>query len=188
MKSWIYLIRHAESPFVSGEEETRGLSEKGQNDAKRVSQILQSECIDVVFSSSYQRAIQTVQPLAESLGVTIQIEHDFRERKLASSDIVFDDFAGALQATFADPDFAHPGGEANREATQRGVAALVRVLEEFAGKRIAIGIHGSMMTLMMGAFDPRFDFHFWRTTTMPDIYKLTFEDQQLLSVERLWAP
>jgi len=62
------------------------------------------------------------------------------------------------------------------------------VLEEYAGKRIAIGIHGSIMTLMIGALDPRFDFHFWRTTTLPDIYKLMFENQQLLSVERLWVP
>ncbi|WP_134684472.1 histidine phosphatase family protein [Brevibacillus migulae] len=188
MKTWIYLIRHAESPFVLGEEEARGLSEKGRKDAKRVSEILLREGIDVVISSNYQRAIQTVQDLAESLGVAIRIQPDFRERTLAAQRITFDDFEEALRATFADPDFAHPGGESNREAAQRGVAALLRVLEEYPGKRIAIGIHGSLMTVIMGAFDPRYDFHFWKTTTMPDIYKLIFEEKQLLSVERLWEP
>lgn len=188
METWIYLIRHAESPFVLGEEETRGLSEKGHKDAKRVSEILLREGIDVVISSNYQRAVQTVQDLAESLGVAIQIQPDFRERTLAAKDMAFDDFEGALRATFADPDFAHPGGESNREAAQRGVAALLRVLEEYAGKRIAIGIHGSLMTVIMGAFDPQYDFHFWQTMTMPDIYKLTFEEKQLRSVERLWEP
>lgn len=35
MKTTIYMVRHAESPFVFGEEKTRGLSEKGLTDSRK---------------------------------------------------------------------------------------------------------------------------------------------------------
>lgn len=42
------------------------------------------------------------------------------------------------------------------------------------------------MTLMMNYFDPQYDYQFWRTTTMPDIYKVVFQGQKLVSTTRLW--
>lgn len=68
MMTHIYLVRHAESPFTVDEEETRGLSEKGWKDAWRVADILQAEQIEAFVSSSYARAIQTIEPAAARLG------------------------------------------------------------------------------------------------------------------------
>ncbi|RCW48605.1 hypothetical protein DFP97_106308 [Paenibacillus prosopidis] len=42
------------------------------------------------------------------------------------------------------------------------------------------------MTLIMNYFDNRYDFEFWESTSMPDIYKLEFEEQKLIEVVRLW--
>ncbi|MBA9086191.1 hypothetical protein FHR92_002664 [Fontibacillus solani] len=42
------------------------------------------------------------------------------------------------------------------------------------------------MTLMMNYFDNTYGFEFWESTTMPDIYKLEFEENKLNNVTRLW--
>lgn len=47
--------------------------------------------------------------------------------------------------------------------------------------------HGDIMTLMLNHFDSRYGFDFWEATSMPDIYKLEFDEKNSLrSVSRLW--
>ncbi|PFT30390.1 hypothetical protein COK71_22175 [Bacillus cereus] len=60
MKTFIYMVRHGDSPKF-GKEETRGLTEKGKSDVQRITDALQGEEIDVVISSPYNRSILTVQ-------------------------------------------------------------------------------------------------------------------------------
>ncbi|WP_408646554.1 histidine phosphatase family protein [Tumebacillus avium] len=73
-------MRHAHSNFDLSIEETRGLSEQGWKDAKRVTDVLLEEGIEVVASSSYVRAIQTVQETADNLGVEVIVDPRLRER------------------------------------------------------------------------------------------------------------
>ncbi|MEX0418061.1 histidine phosphatase family protein, partial [Bacillus sp. C30] len=54
MKTFIYMVRHGDSPKF-GKEGTRGLTEKGKLDVQRITDILQGEGIDVVISSPYNR-------------------------------------------------------------------------------------------------------------------------------------
>jgi broad specificity phosphatase PhoE len=76
-----YLIRHAQADYFQNEQ--RPLSEKGQADAERVAGLLGSYAITQIYSSPYQRAVQTVSPLAKKLNLEIVIEPDLRERCLA---------------------------------------------------------------------------------------------------------
>ncbi|MGG1658749.1 histidine phosphatase family protein [Brevibacillus sp. NRS-1366] len=186
MITQIYMVRHAESPFSPDQEETRGLSEKGWQDARKVAEILEAEQIDVFISSHYARAKQTIEAAARQQKCEIIIEPRFRERDLAAWDYPFDDFEQAIAKVFDNPDFAYPGGESNTVAGNRGVVALREVVENHRGKKLAIGIHGNIMTIIMNHYDKQYDFAFWKKTTKPDIYKLSFENNTLTSVERLW--
>jgi len=67
MGTFVYMVRHGESP-KTGNERTRGLNEKGLIDAKRITEILEEEKNDVVASSPYIRSILTVEDLAEHNG------------------------------------------------------------------------------------------------------------------------
>ncbi len=82
--------------------------------------------------------------------------------------------------------FAWEGGESNKDAQKRGVNATLQLLNEYRNKKIVIGTHGNMMVLIMNYFDKRFDYSFWKSLTMPDIYKLEFEGSKLISTSRLW--
>lgn len=68
MHTTIYMIRHAVSPYLTGQERTRGLSQQGAADAGRVKEILKNEDIAHFVSSPYTRAVATLQPLAEAAG------------------------------------------------------------------------------------------------------------------------
>ena len=86
MKTTIYKIRHAESPFIFGKEKTRGLSEKGLADSIKIADIFKDVEVDCIVSSSYIRAIQTVKCLAEQKGLSIIEFEELRERPIKGLD------------------------------------------------------------------------------------------------------
>jgi len=181
----LYFVRHAHSVY-SADEYGRPLSERGYQDAQRVTEILKTENINRILSSPYRRAIETVEGISRFLGIEIEREEDFKERVVASHPV--EDFTLAMAKLWADEHFAWPGGESNQTARERGVRAVKRVLESHPGEKIVIATHGNLMVLMMNHFDSRYDFSFWKELAMPDVYKLTFEGMQWREARRLWLP
>ena len=180
----LYFVRHAHSIYTPDELE-RPLSKIGFEDAQRVTELLKMEKIDVVISSPYKRAIQTVQDIAESRDKNIQIVDCFKERKLSTEPT--EDFHLAIRKVWEDEQFAWKGGESNLVAQQRGIEAMLQVLETYRNQNIVIGTHGNIMVLMMNYFDKQYDFSFWSNLDMPDIYRLTFDGTELKEVKRVWG-
>ncbi|MBP1989338.1 histidine phosphatase family protein [Paenibacillus eucommiae] len=182
----IYFVRHAESLYVKGKERSRGLTAKGIVDSKKIKDILMQEEVDILISSSFERAIQTIRALSLELNKEILLEEDLRERQLSGEDFSITDFMESKRMVFENQKLSFPGGESSEQAQERAVKVLQRYMEKFNGKRMVIGTHGDIMTLMMSCFDSRFNFDFWKSTTMPDIYKLEFNGDKLVKVSRLW--
>lgn len=183
LKTIVYFVRHAESPYVAGEERSRGLSLKGEADALRVTAVLDQAGIDVYVSSPYKRAIQTIKSTANHYLIE-QIE-DLREREVGI--ISEGSFQEAKNKLYADFEFSFQDGESSAQAQNRGVQALLQLLKAHEGRRIAIGTHGDIMTLMLNYFDKSFHYDFWKSTTMPDIYRLEFDGTDLVQVAREWG-
>ncbi|TWT02523.1 histidine phosphatase family protein [Planomicrobium sp. CPCC 101079] len=179
MTTNLYFVRHAHSMYTP-DELVRPLSEKGAHDAYAVAELLKKESIDLVISSPYKRAIQTIERLE---GGNIELMDEFRERMLADGPVA--DFAHAIQKVWHDEEFAWEGGESNARARARGVKKTLEILRTHAGKNIVIGTHGNIMVLIMNHFDSQYDFQFWQKLTMPDIYKLAFEGTELIGVKRI---
>ncbi|HDX9654481.1 TPA: histidine phosphatase family protein [Bacillus wiedmannii] len=178
----IYFVRHAHSIYTK-DERVRPLSEKGHLDVENVTRLLKDKHIDVVISSPYKRAIQTVQGIANTYNISIQIEEDLRERLLSKEPVT--DFNDAVQKVWEDWDFAHEGGESNDVAQRRAVICMQNILKKYENKNIVIGTHGNIMVLLMNYFDSKYDFQFWKTLHMPDVYKLTFDNNCFSSAERI---
>lgn len=184
----IYMIRHAESPFVFGEEKTRGLSEEGLAAAQQVADLLTDHEIHVVAASTYTRAIQTVAEVALRRNLRV-IEFDgLRERPIKGLDYKapWDELLTAIKRSFTDFDYALEGGETTRQAQARSIPIIQSLLQQYAGRNIAIGTHGNIMTIIMNYFDRKYGFEFWNQTSKPDIYKMTFLDEQLQGITRIW--
>ena len=103
----IFLVSNAPAPW-NGDEYAH-LSEQGLKDAVRVREILEPLAPSVIYSSPHPRAVETVQPLAKSLGQEIHSEPELRERVLGGG--WHGDFEQAVRVTWEDFDFAHEEGE-----------------------------------------------------------------------------
>lgn len=188
MNSIVYLVRHGESPKIDENERMRGLTEKGLEDAIKITEILKRENIDTLVSSPYSRSKMTIHGLASLL------EKDITEYE-ALKECVFTAYNRTLPNTevypliekmFNDRDFSNELAESFNQCQSRAINILLPLLEKHKGKKIVIGTHGFIMTAIMNFFDSKYDFEFLKQTTKPDIYKLEFNGKQLCSVNRLW--
>ncbi|MDI6677142.1 histidine phosphatase family protein [Bacillus wiedmannii] len=188
MNTYIYMVRHGESSKLEGSERTRGLTEKGSLDAHRVTDILKTEGIDTFISSPYKRAVLTIEKTANFYEKEILIYEKLKECMFSSGDQVISDkeVYPLVKKMFSNPDFALMEGESYKDCQRRVVKVLKEILMDFQGQTIVIGTHGLVMTLMMNYFDKQYGFEFLIHTSKPDIYKLEFNDEQLLNVEKLW--
>ncbi|AZK47941.1 histidine phosphatase family protein [Paenibacillus lentus] len=184
METILYFVRHAESVFVEGKERTRGLSEQGMKDAETIRTVLKSEDIDLFVSSPYERSIETIRSAANEYRKEIEIEEDLRERTIG--DFSPRTFKEAKFQVYKAMDFAFPGGESSIEAQKRAVRVITSIIDRNLGKKIVVGTHGDIMTLMLNYFDKQYDYIFWESTSMPDIYKLRLEGNELIEVIKMW--
>ncbi|MGK9250643.1 histidine phosphatase family protein [Paenibacillus humicus] len=186
MKTIIYMVRHAESPYTEGNERTRGLTSKGKADVEKITERLKDEGIELMISSPYNRAILSIKGLAEYLRLEIKTFEDLRERYFADDIIENTELMSLIREKFYDFEYCLPGGETNADCQNRSISVMKLILEEHAGKKIVIGTHGLVMTLMMNSFDSSYGLDFLDQLKKPDIYKLYFEELELKEVERLW--
>lgn len=188
MNTFIYMVRHGDSPKTGENERTRGLTEKGRLDAYQVTDLLQGEGIDVFVSSPYSRAIITIQELANRSGQEILVFEDLKERIFSAQDKRMSDseLFPLLEKSFSDPNFSLKGGESNAVCQMRAIKVLNELLNTYRGKKVVLGTHGAIMTLMMGYYNNQYDLNFLLNTSKPDIYRMEFNGQELIEVTRLW--
>lgn len=184
----MYIVRHAEAPFIFGKEKEREISENGHKKSKEICHLFKSINIDYIVSSSYSRAVQTVQYLADDKGLDIEKFEELRERHIKGLDykMEWSEIEEGIKQSFEDIDFAFEGGETTHEAQERSIPIVLRLLRVYQGKSLVMGTHGNIMTIILKYFDHKYGYEFWKCTTKPDVYKLTFSNSELIDVERLW--
>ncbi|MCZ8537166.1 histidine phosphatase family protein [Paenisporosarcina quisquiliarum] len=188
MSTVVYMVRHGESP-KEGNERTRELTEKGYLAAQRITDILKDEKIDAVVSSPYIRSILTVEKLAQQLGKEVLVFEDLKEKIFSSENkrLADKELNTILEKSFFDSNFSLKGGESNADCQKRAIKVLKELLDTLRNKKVVIGTHGAIMTLMMGYFDSTYDLNFLHSTSKPDIYRMEFNEQELLNVQRIWG-
>lgn len=170
MNNSYYFIRHAHSNYTP-DEVNRSLSDKGQESLLQL-EFLAGKPITDIYSSPYQRAIQTVESLAQSLKLPIQTDQRLVERKLSSQAIADQDFEKCLMQLWAQPTLSLVGGESNQQAQQRALSFLHELESKHQDEEIIISSHGNLICILLSAFDLSIDFNFWRSLSMPDVLVL----------------
>ena len=170
MNNTYYFIRHAHSIYTP-DEINRPLSDKGQASLVQL-EFLAYKSITAIYSSPYQRAVQTVEPLAQSLKLAIQTDKRLIERKLSSQAIADQDFEQCLMQLWSQPTFSLVGGESNQQAQQRALAFLYELESKHQNEEIIISSHGNLICILLSAFDSSIDYNFWCGLSMPDVLVL----------------
>ena len=161
----------------------RPLSNSGRVASEKLVEPLAALGLSAIYSSPYRRAIETIEPLAASLGLPVHEVNDLRERALGSiSGIPFDE---AVAATFSDFDHSFPGGESSRDAQQRALRAIDRIREAHPDDRIVIATHGNLMALYLNVLDRDIGFDFWRSLSLPDVFQVSSSITGRFTIERI---
>ena len=158
----ILLIRHGETAYVasgrlSGRLPGVPLNDKGRQEAARIAEALRDAPIKAIYSSPIQRAVETAEPLAQALGLPVQIREGLIETNAGN-------WQGKTLKQVArtklwkivmeqPSQFQFPGGETFLEVQQRIVQALDGVAKEHDEKDIvACFSHGDPIKLAIAHY------------------------------------
>lgn len=180
----VYFVRHAEPNLGNHDEVTRELTEKGLQDRRLVTAFLSDKNVDVVLSSPYKRAVDTVRDSAESKGLGVGLVDDFRERKVESGWI--EDFDSFCKSQWEDFDYKLTDGESLGEVQERNINILERILHLYEGKTIVVGSHGTALSTIINYYDKAFGYSEFEKIKrlMPWIVKFTFEGTKCLNIQQ----
>ncbi len=181
----VYFVRHAEPNYSNHDDRTRELTKKGLIDRELITTYLSDKKIDIILSSPYKRSIDTIIHFADKHNISIQLIDEFKERRVDSSWI--DDFNAFCRAQWNDFTYKLTDGETLGEVQARNIKALRQVLIAYRNKNIVIGSHGTALSTIINYFDNSFGYNeFTKIKRLfPWIVKFTFEENNLLSIEKI---
>ena len=155
MQTNLYIVRHGEAicnveRFVGGETGCQGLTERGHAQVERLAQWLARGKlkVDVLYASTFRRARETAQPLAEALNLPVQWDDDLQEHRPGEAD--------GLAGSEAEERYGHipltdpyraaaPGSESVAGFLVRAGTALDRIVREHQGQTVMVVAHGGVV-------------------------------------------
>ncbi|MFD2612707.1 histidine phosphatase family protein [Paenibacillus gansuensis] len=177
----VYLVRHCKA---SGQEPEAHLTEEGQHQAERLADLFADKKVDRIVSSPFLRAVASVRPLADRIGVTVETDVRLEERVLSTEHL--SNWMELLAQTYFDMNIKFAGGESSLEAGSRGMAVL-RELSQGRHRNIVVCTHGNLLSLMLKHYHPAFGFEEWKKLTNPDVFESVLTDGEIISLHRIWS-
>jgi 2,3-bisphosphoglycerate-dependent phosphoglycerate mutase len=176
MDKTVYLVRHCQA---TGQELDAELTEEGKEQAKELMRFFEKRNIKHIISSPFTRAIQSIEPTADSRGLQVEIDDRLAEHRLISKNIK--DWLERLEESFRDMDLKMAGGESSREITKGGMEVL-----EAATDGTILATHSNMMGLLLIRIDGMYGFKEWKELSHPDVYEVKVK-KDTYYVRRVWG-
>ena len=157
----LLLLRHGQTAWnlasrIQGHRDVP-LDDTGHWQAQRLAEALAETGVQVIYSSDSQRAAATAAPLAQRLGLPVQLEPRLRER-------CFGVWEGITHAEIAvrwpeqaqrwqrrEPDFGPEGGETLQAFYERSVSVCSVLAQRHPGQVLALFAHGGLLDALYRA-------------------------------------
>ena len=192
----VYLIRHSEKyrnfNNIINDDSFQLFNEKiilsinGEMLANKLANMEEMSNIDVVFASNYVRSIGTAKYIAYRNKIDVNIDKNFGERiyGINSVDEIIDDFN---VKQWNDIDYKLPNGESRRDVTNRMYNALIRVINDYKNKRIAIVSHGTAISFLLDKWcDVFVNYNNDNKMNTKIVFKIVFDDNNnIISIENI---
>jgi len=149
MNNTLIFIRHAktkidkETPIADWD-----LTKEGYKQAEKVKDIKEFQDVNIIISSTEQKASLTIKPLADKLGKEIIQIKEFNEIKRPGSEkLTPKQYEDMKIKIFHDLNFTDYGWETANQALERFKKATEQINKDYDNKKILVCVHGSVMTL-----------------------------------------
>lgn len=184
----LYFIRHAEPDFSEPDNYKRKLTVSGEIQAQRLSEIFNDINVDGVYSSPYLRAIKTVEPIAKSKSLNVQLLDQFRERKSSDYRVSKEKFLGYGKHQWDDFDFKLCGGESLNDVKNRyntGVRIIINQHAQSQNCIFAVGCHIAGLCAYISQFNLISNYEEYKkyASKMPLIVKYFYKNLKFVSGE-----
>lgn len=183
MKTRLIFVRHAEA---EGNKIRRfhgwtdsGLTEKGHIQAEKAAERLKNMDIDVIYSSSLKRAMQTAEYIAEAKGLPVLTSENLREINGGDwEDLTWTELEQRWPEeyrTWEDRPHLHrmPNGESMEEFRDRLLEEVISIIRRDEGKNICIVTHGTAIRAMICHF---------RACTLEEMINVQWCDNTALTI------
>ena len=202
----IYLIRHAETVEENGIRNTNEdfqlinekeiLSVKGEEEARKLSENIELQNIDVIWSSNYTRAKATAKYIANKNNLQYNLDKRLCERNLGN----LEDLAKFMsdketrdpsREQLAFPKFKTRDGESANDTNKRMNEFIEEILEKYKEKRIAVISHGGAIKFYLLSYckiNEKLNLEYNEKElliTSPCLLKMTFRNNKLIHLEQI---
>jgi len=179
----IYFVRHAESvydPHVPDLE--RGLSAKGHKQAEALIATLMPLGIERIYASPAKRAIDTIAPFANAVGLAIEMIPAFKECKMVHCKS-FEEWKEYIEKGWQDFAFKPPGWESNGECQSRVCKKIEELVKKDAAKTVAISSHGRAISLFLHKLtEGAWGFNEWESLPMPAVIQVCVKTGSIVRI------
>lgn len=202
----IYLIRHAETVEENGIRNTNEdfqlinekeiLSVKGEEEARKLSENIELQNIDVIWSSNYTRAKATAKYIANKNNLQYNLDKRLCERNLGN----LEDLAKFMsdketrdpsREQLAFPKFKTRDGESANDTNKRMNEFMDEILEKYKEKRIAVISHGGAIKFYLLSYckiNKKLNLEYNKRELLiisPCLLKMTFRNNKLVHLEQI---
>lgn len=185
----VYFVRHAKTDYRNPVDRDRVLTPEGMQDRYLARDFLISQHLEPdklhLFSSHFKRAVDTLQPFADHVGLPIQIDEDFREWTVIAPEEAYYE---ACRRAWEDFTYRYKQCETLEEVQQRNVRKLMELTARYPDETILIGSHGTALSTVIHYFNPDYGYpDLIRTMEIkPWIVRFDFEENRFLRYEEVF--
>lgn len=185
----VYFVRHAQTDYSNPIDRDRVLTKKGMQDRYKARDYLISQGVDKeilhIYSSSYRRAIDTIQPFADYVGLSIQPLEEFREWSVIAPE---KEYYAACKKAWKDYTYRLDGCETLEEVQQRNVQKLLELIQMHQDETIVIGSHGTALSTILHYFNSNYNYEdLMRIMEIkPWIVRFEFEKEKFLAYDEVF--
>lgn len=191
----LFLVRHGQTPW-NAERRYQGitdipLSEEGIRQARLLAEEFKNTHIDVIYSSPLQRAYDTAKEIAKIKNMDIIVENSFIEidyghwegKTIQELSEMHGDYHLKVLKHAGDDRYPFPGEGSFKNALNRIIPDLDRIMKEDEGKSVMIVAHGGILkliTIYLLGLDVGFYPRFWMDNTGINIFDERFGELTLI--------
>jgi len=157
----LFLIRHGENDYLArnrlpGRIPGIHLNERGREQAAELTRTLGRLPIKAIYASPLERAVETAEPLAQSLGLGIQLRPDLTDTDVGEWEgrswkaLGRSKFWKVIQQTPSQ--FQFPGGETFVQCQARVVRALDAIASAHGDELVAVVFHADPLKLAVAHY------------------------------------
>lgn len=167
--SKVYLVRHAEVEQNGDDATLWPLSERGEEQVRKLAAQPFWDEVKTIISSNERKAVATVSPIAAERSIPLFMHDGLRE--LRRTAVHVDDYEARVLEVFQKPALSVEGWERAADAQARILSTLDELLLKFDSAPFAVVSHGMVMALLLATVNNRLGqvFDIWQQLGYGDV-------------------